>query len=107
MAEEYTDEIYQPDERADVDQRITPGSQVRCQARPTSFGLMQSDPRIQRPRKYKDGKRLRKKNDQGLFVYDVTIVSAEYDSRIHRWLYTLDDFEGKRIDGTTREIDLG
>ena len=46
------------------------------------------------------------KNDQGLFVYNVTVFSAEYDLRFHRWMYTVNDFEGKPIDGTTKETDL-
>ncbi|CAF9921341.1 MAG: hypothetical protein HETSPECPRED_004499 [Heterodermia speciosa] len=86
MADEYTEESYQPDGRADVDKRIAPGQQ--------------------RPRKYKDRKLLRKKNDNGVFEYVVRVVSAEYDWRYHRWLYTVDDFEGKRISGTTKETDL-
>lgn len=48
-----------------------------------------------------------KRNSQGLLAYDVTIISAEYDRGSHRWLYTLDDYKGERIDGTTKETDLG
>lgn len=40
-------------------------------------------------------------------MYDVTVVSAEYDTVNHRWLYKLVDCNGKAIDGTTKETDLG
>ena len=50
---------------------------------------------------------MRKKNSQGLFVYDVTVVSAEYDQANHRWLYTVVDCKGQPIAGHTKEIDLG
>ncbi|KAL8809299.1 MAG: hypothetical protein Q9223_001700 [Gallowayella weberi] len=84
MSDTSTDQKHVPIDRADVDSTgITP-----------------------RKRKYNDGKKLRKKNSQGMFEFDVTIVSAQYDSAKHRWEYTLKDYAGNPIAGTTKETDL-
>ncbi|KAL8967088.1 MAG: hypothetical protein Q9183_003075 [Haloplaca sp. 2 TL-2023] len=61
---------------------------------------------LQRDRKYEDGRKLKKKDSQGSFAYDVQVVSAEYDSANHRWNYTLNDHRGDPIPGTTKETDL-
>lgn len=61
----------------------------------------------QRPRKWEDKKKLRKKNAQGILQYDVTIVSARYDDKHHSWMYTLDDWHNERIPGETAETMLG
>lgn len=47
-----------------------------------------------------------KKNSKGLFVYNVEVVSAQYNATYHRWEYTLNDYQGKSIEGTTKETDL-
>ncbi|KAL8727738.1 MAG: hypothetical protein Q9166_005851 [cf. Caloplaca sp. 2 TL-2023] len=78
------DQVYIPTDRADVD----------------STGIKQ------RKRKHADGKKVRKANDQGVFEYIVYVVSAEYDTANHCWRYTLNDFEGKPIAGTTVEDKL-
>lgn len=65
-----------------------------------------SDKSLQRPRKFKDGAKIRKKNDQGIAEYDVTVVSAEYDKVAHKWIYTLNDCDGNPIDGKTAETRL-
>ena len=65
---------------------------------------MKSDLVPQRPRKWKeDGKKLRRKNDQGMLQYEVFIVSARYDKGRHSWMYTLDDWKHERIPGETEE----
>lgn len=61
----------------------------------------------QRPRKYANGRKLKKKNGQGILEYTVTIVSAVYDNNLHKWLHTLKDWQGKAIGGMTAETDLG
>ena len=65
--------------------------------------VVRSDLVPQRPRKWKDGKKQRKKNDQGIPQYEVFIVSARYDKERHSWMYTLDDWNHERIDGETEE----
>lgn len=60
----------------------------------------------QRPRKHSDGKKLRKKDSRGAFVYDVTVVSARYNTTNHRWEYSLKDYQGNKIAGVTAERDL-
>ena len=40
-------------------------------------------------------------------MYDVTVVSAEYDKDNHRWLYSVIDWKGEPIAGYTKETDLG
>ncbi|KAI4154925.1 MAG: hypothetical protein L6R39_001322 [Caloplaca ligustica] len=84
MSDTPTQEAYVPDVRADVD---------RTQIQP-------------REQKYEPGERLMKKNAQGLFVYSVTIVSATYDAVNNKWKYTVKDYKGKLISGTTDEKDL-
>ncbi|KAI4287054.1 MAG: hypothetical protein L6R35_003693 [Caloplaca aegaea] len=59
-----------------------------------------------RPRKFDDKQKVMKKNSQGLFVYNVEVVSALYNNTNHRWEYTLKDFAGTPIGGTTKETDL-
>lgn len=39
-------------------------------------------------------------------MYDVTVVSGTYNTADHRWEYTLKDFAGNPIQGTTKETDL-
>ncbi|KAL8703683.1 MAG: hypothetical protein Q9201_003137 [Fulgogasparrea decipioides] len=60
-----------------------------------------------RPRKYEDGKPLRKKNSLGIFEYDVIVVDAKYDNVKQSWMYKLKDYRSVLIEGTTRERDLG
>lgn len=76
---------YKPDRRADVDPR----------------------PLAKRPRKHTNGKKLRKKNAQGIPQYDVSIVSARYDNERHSWMYTLMDWRNESIFGETEETMLG
>ncbi|KAL8678377.1 MAG: hypothetical protein Q9224_003985 [Gallowayella concinna] len=85
MSDINSDQVYVPTERADVD----------------STGI------TQRKRKYADGKKLWKKNSQGMAQDMVIVVSAEYDKANHRWNYTLKDLAGKPVEGTTKESDLG
>ena len=47
-----------------------------------------------------------KRNSQGLFVHDVSIVSARYDDKAHKWMYTLNDWQNARIPGETEEKEL-
>ena len=61
----------------------------------------------QRAQKYKIGEKRRKKNKYGVLEYTVTIVSAEYDSFHHKWMYTLKDVNGRMVDGETPETHLG
>ena len=61
----------------------------------------------QRQRKWlPDGLKLRKKNAQGILQYDVSIVSARYDHEHHTWMYKLNDWQDKPIEGETAEIML-
>ena len=53
-----------------------------------------------------DGRKLRKRNSQGIFVFDVTVISAEYNTLAHTWMYTLKDWESKPILGQTAETEL-
>ena len=62
---------------------------------------------MQRPRKHTDGKKLKKKNSKGVLVYDVKIVSGDYDNIHHKWMYTLKDHRGDMIKGETEEGQLG
>ena len=72
------------------------------------YGLaVSSDLVPQRQRKFKDGKQLMKKNAQGILQYNVSIVSARYDSEHHSWMYTLNDWRNERIPGETTEKMLG
>ncbi|KAL8724918.1 MAG: hypothetical protein Q9181_006618 [Wetmoreana brouardii] len=85
-------------------------SLTRCRMKPTGQqkGPTQKGRSPQTlQRKYKDGKKLRKKNSQGIFEYDVTVVSADYDKVKHSWMYKLKDYKSVLIEGTTRERDLG
>ncbi|KAL2055847.1 hypothetical protein ABVK25_004091 [Lepraria finkii] len=88
MNQQGSNDPFKPKERADVDRRV-------------------SDTAQQRPRKFPDGKKLRKKNSQGAFTWDVTVVSARYDNIGHTWWYTLKDWQKKDIDGQTPEKQLG
>jgi len=47
------------------------------------------------------------KNMQGIFEYNVTVVSAEYDKDSHKWLYTLNDYKKEPISKTVAETELG
>ena len=47
-----------------------------------------------------------KKNAQGIFEYDVVVVSAVYDTITHKWMYTLKDLGSEPIDGQTAETEL-
>ena len=40
-------------------------------------------------------------------MHDVEVVSAEYDTVNHHWLYKLLDYKRDAIDGDTKETDLG
>ncbi|KAL8903573.1 MAG: hypothetical protein Q9171_007360 [Xanthocarpia ochracea] len=85
MSEPSPTPSYVPSERADVD----------------STGI------TQRPRKYADGRELRKKNSKGIFEFHVKVVSATYSTAYHRWEYELQDLNNVEIAGTTKEKDLG
>ena len=66
--------------RADVDPK--PLEQVSKQFKDWYFGsAVNSNLISQRPRKHEDEKKLRKQNSQGLFVHDVSIVSARNDDQ--------------------------
>ena len=43
----------------------------------------------------------------GFFAYNVTVVTAEYDSDEHCWMYTLDDHKSERMSGVYAETELG
>ena len=91
--------------RADVDRK--PPEQVGIQLKDWYLrSAVNSDLVSQRPRKHDDEKKLRKKNSQGLFVHDVSIVSARYDDQEHKWMYTLNDWQNVRIPGETQETEL-
>ena len=57
----------------------------------------------QRERKWGDGKKLQKKDAQGIPKYVVYIVSARYDNGQRTWMYTLNDWKNERIAGETPE----
>ena len=57
-------------------------------------------------RKFPNGKKIRKQNAQGIFEYDVHVVSARYDAELKEWMYTLTDWEKKPITGETEEEKL-
>lgn len=61
----------------------------------------------ERPRKFEDGKKLRKKNSMGFFAYNVIVVKAEYDPDEHCWMYTLKDHKSEPMSGTYAETELG
>ena len=65
------------------------------------------DMRLQRKRKYPDGKKVRKKNAQDILEYDVHVVKARYDEERRSWMYTLTDWEQKELPGETEETRLG
>lgn len=69
--------------------------------------LVRSDLVTQRPRKWADKTKLRKKNAQGIPQYTVTIVSARYDDARRSWMYILNDWQNERIPGETEETKLG
>jgi len=62
---------------------------------------------FKRPRKYKNGRKLRKKNPHGILEYEVKVVSAAYDGVRQKWMYTLVDYKGDPIGGETEESQLG
>lgn len=68
---------------------------------------MRSDLFPQRPRRFADGRKLRKKNAQGILQYNVSIVSARYDDERHKWMYTLKDWLDRLLDGEAEERMLG
>lgn len=47
------------------------------------------------------------KNAQGIFEYVVTVVSAEYDKPIHKWMYTLKDWQMLPVAEKCAETELG
>ncbi|KAI4119498.1 MAG: hypothetical protein LQ338_007263 [Usnochroma carphineum] len=73
---------------------------------PSDRGDVDRSAKGERPRRYSDGRKVRKRNSQGLFIHVVTVVSATYDSANHSWKYTVKDNEGKLLDGTVKESDL-
>lgn len=85
MAEQASSAKYMPEDRSNVEKKSNQ----------------------ERPRKYGNGEKRRLKNKHGIFEYDVTIVSAEYDTWRHTWMYTLEDWEGLPIDGEWAETKLG
>ncbi|KAL2040233.1 hypothetical protein N7G274_007136 [Stereocaulon virgatum] len=88
MTEQGSQDPFTPTERADVDRRKA------------------SEPQ-QRARKWPNGKTLMMKNPQGIFEYEVTVVTAKYDNVDHRWLYTLNDYNGEQINEEVPEVKLG
>ncbi len=48
-----------------------------------------------------------KQNAQGIFEFEVTVVSARYDNINHKWLYKLVDYKQQPIAGETPEVELG
>ncbi|KAL8688864.1 MAG: hypothetical protein Q9218_005331 [Villophora microphyllina] len=78
---------YQPTDRADADRKVSTEPQKR-------------------DRKWKDGKKLRKKNSQGILEFVVTVVDAQYDEIKHQWMYELKDYQDLPIEGLTKETDL-
>ena len=62
---------------------------------------------FKRPQKYPIGKKLRLKNEHGIYEYDVSIVSARYDDQQHKWMYTLEDYKLDPIEGEKPENALG
>ena len=62
---------------------------------------------MKRPRGFKDGAKTRMMNDLGIFEYDVTIVSAEYDRERNRWMYDVNDCDRKPVKGKVEETKLG
>lgn len=63
--------------------------------------------RMQRPRRFPDGKKTRKKNAQGILAFDVHVVSARYDEKEKSWMYTLEDWQQNPLPGETEETKLG
>ncbi|KAL8912469.1 MAG: hypothetical protein Q9172_007501 [Xanthocarpia lactea] len=103
MSEPSPTPSYVPTERADVDS--TGITQV---GRPiASQAALATDRCLQRPRKYADGRELRKKNSKGILEFHVKVVSARYSTAYHRWEYKLQDLNDVEIVGTTKEKDLG
>ncbi|KAL8628458.1 hypothetical protein Q9189_005817, partial [Teloschistes chrysophthalmus] len=68
------DEAYKPTERADADRKVSTQPQ-------------------QRERRWKNGKKLRKKDSKGILQWDVTVVDATYDEGRHQWMYKLKDYQ--------------
>lgn len=73
----------------------------------TQKSAVRADVDSQRPQKFTVGKKLRKKNAQGILQYNVSIVSARYDKARRSWMYTLKDWQNEGIDGETEETKLG
>ncbi|KAL9580865.1 MAG: hypothetical protein Q9203_006131 [Teloschistes exilis] len=88
-----TDEIrepnqaYRPTERADVDRTVSTQPQIR-------------------ERRWEMNQKLRKKDEEGFFTIDVTIVDWEYDEAKHEWMYKLEDYQSRPIEGLTKEDDM-
>lgn len=68
---------------------------------------LKPDMSLQRKRKYEDGKKIMKKNDHDILIFEVYVVSARYDEEGQSWIYKLTDWERKEIDGETKETMLG
>ena len=68
---------------------------------------MKSNLGPQRPRKYIDGKKLRKKNAQGILQYNVSIVSARFDNTRHAWMYKVKDWQDQPMTEEVEETKLG
>ncbi|KAG7006560.1 hypothetical protein G7Y79_00014g037350 [Physcia stellaris] len=73
---------------------------------PTDRADVDKTAKKRRDRKFDDKEKIRKKNSVGLYVFVVSVVSATWNEAESRWDYILDDHEGKRIEGTTKETDL-
>jgi hypothetical protein len=47
------------------------------------------------------------KNPQGIFEFEVTVVTARYDNAEHRWMYTVNDYKGNQLKDEVPEVKLG
>lgn len=81
--------------------------QVRLKDKATTKYLFRPNRSLQRPRKFPDGRKIRKKNSSNILEYDVHVVKARYDEELQSWMYTLTDYEQKALSGETQETMLG
>ena len=55
------------------------------------------------PRKFENGTKLRMRNHEGIFEYQVSAMSARLERESYSWMYTLNDWENRPIAGEIAE----
>ncbi|KAI4256672.1 MAG: hypothetical protein LQ352_001990 [Teloschistes flavicans] len=108
MTEEMQDsnQAYRPTERADADRKVSTQPQKVNTASTAAHRYSVSDQWLQREPRWKIGEKLRKKDSEDFFTIDVKVVKREYNEAKHEWMYKLEDYRSRPIEGMTKEGDM-